>query len=594
MKNIPWILFIIFAGFNCIACNDDKNEITLIIEETSIFFESHEAQEKQISITTNALSVNIEIPVLDQEWCSAKRAGDAIIISVKENRSIESARTTSVIITAEGTASRTIKVSQQGRKTNSEIGITSFVIPAKLNNLTNDINGIINNEEQTITLTSSEWIPNIKNLIVSFVALGGVSVNGKEQVSGVTANSFFNELKYVIKKDNGITVDYDIICVGPMFTGLPVMSVNIDGGLEVVEKTTKLPAVFSLSVPNEDAIDMNSTVVTIRGRGNSTWAKPKKPYRIDFPDKTPLFHLPAAKKWVLLANYNDPTLLMNDVTFELARQMKIPFTHSSIHVELFLNGTYRGNYVLTEQNEIGEGRVNIDKTKGFLMEMDTNYDENYKFKSQYLNLPMMVSDPEPKDESGFNYIKTTMQNLESSLFESNFPNNKYEEYTDVNSLIDLILVNEIVQNAEVRHPKSLFCYKNGDSKIMWGPLWDFDLAFGHDYDDTKKYFEHSILLFYQKNEDYRTGSKFFSRFFEDPQFRAKYKARWNEIKPLVLDLPNYIDMMSAKLMKSQAENFKIPAALPPSQNLSYQELISQMKSWINNRVAFLDEKINKF
>lgn len=94
-----------------------------------------------------------------------------------------------------------------------------------------------------------------------------------------------------------------------------------------------------------------------------------------FDKKIPLFGLEAAKSWILLANYLDPTLIMNATAFELANRFKMKYSHHFFHVDVVLNGEYLGNYLITEHNQVGAGRVDIDKTNGFLVELDRYYDE---------------------------------------------------------------------------------------------------------------------------------------------------------------------------------------------------------------------------
>ena len=105
----------------------------------------------------------------------------------------------------------------------------------------------------------------------------------------------------------------------------------------------------------------------IRGRGNSTWIwYPKKPYRIKLDEKASVLGLDANKDWVLLANYRDPTHLMNTFVFEMGYGLNMPFTNHTRYVEVTLNGDYIGLYQLTEQIEVGKSRVDIGKKKGWL------------------------------------------------------------------------------------------------------------------------------------------------------------------------------------------------------------------------------------
>jgi len=589
MKKHPVVFLVIsFFILLTVACSKESEEITLTLERAQINFDTPDKQAMDVFFESNALQITLAIPESDRTWCSATLAENRITVKVSENISVGAARSTIITVMAEGlSAPQTISVTQAA----SSRYIRSFTIPAGINNLHTDIKGVIDDKARTITLTSSEWIGNVKNLIAQFETPGKLFIGEKEQMSGVTPNSFLEKLIYRVKTGDGQVTEYVLITRGPMFTGLPVIKVDIDGGAEVVIKDEKLPSTLFLTVPENNSFDKHATRMTIRGRGNSTWNMPKKPYRIDFPEETSLFGLAKAKKWVLLANYQDPTLLMNDVAFQLGRLLGLEFNHSSIHVELFINGTHRGNYQLTEQNEVGVGRVDIDTNGGFLVEMDTYFDEDYKFVTDHLRLPVMVAEPALNNENEMEYIRVAMQAMEDALFETDFPNNAYEEHTDVHSLINYMLINEVVRNQELGHPKSTYCYKEADTKIKWGPLWDFDWAFG--YNEQNAYFIKTNLLFYQGNSDARPGARFFSRLMEIPGFRASYKARWREVRPLVAGITDYIDEKAARLDQSQALNFNIPEATPVTRNKSYQQLINQMKAWLEGRITFLDAEIDK-
>ncbi|KAA6305826.1 hypothetical protein EZS27_042520, partial [termite gut metagenome] len=149
----------------------------------------------------------------------------------------------------------------------------------------------------------------------------------------------------------------------------------------------------------------------IRGRGNVTWTYPKKPYRLKFDKKISVFGLGEAKSWVLLANYRDPTLIMNTVAFELGHKLKFPYTNHANHVEMFVNEEYKGSYMLTEQVQVDKYRIDIDEKKDFFVELDTYYDEEIKFRSALINLPVNVKSPEVKNESEIEFVKIAINNL---------------------------------------------------------------------------------------------------------------------------------------------------------------------------------------
>ncbi|MDH6304333.1 hypothetical protein M2459_001065 [Parabacteroides sp. PF5-5] len=328
----------------------------------------------------------------------------------------------------------------------------------------------------------------------------------------------------------------------------------------------------------------------VRGRGNTTWQYIKKPYRIKFDKKTSLFGLGAAKSWVLLANYLDPTFMMNTIAFKLGHQFGVEYTNHSNHVELFLNEEYLGNYVLTEQVQVNEHRVNIDEETDFLVEFDRYYDEDFKFKSALINMPVNIKSPDLEDESGMDFVKKAINALDEALYgeTSGFPNSNWQELIDVPTLIDYIMINEIVRNRELVIPGSVYLYKKGDDKIKMGPLWDFDWGFGYT-ESGHIYYDNAKTWLYKKYDKHSSGpgGSFFYRFFDDPTFRQAYKARWNEMKGTLENLYSFIDDLRYELYQSSVQNNK-----RWKKNHDIFDETDKMKDWLQERIEFLDENIN--
>jgi hypothetical protein len=374
------------------------------------------------------------------------------------------------------------------------------------------------------------------------------------------------------------------------FTGLPVIYINTAGRAAVVSKDVYLNAEFWMNGGTKTS-SVDTTPTTIKGRGNSTWSYPKKPYRLKFDDKISLFGLTAAKNWVLLASYLDPTFIMNSVAFEIGRRMGIPYTHHAYNVELVLNGVHKGSYVLTEQVEAKKGRVDIDEETDILVETDTYYDEVYRFRTPRIQLPVMMKSPE--SDAGLNMARATFTALETAMFGEAFPNTHYTELIDVPSLVDFILLNEIVRNCELKHPKSCYFYQRQGEKLMCGPLWDFDWAFGYT-ESGFSYFSNATNQQYFNRSDVgaadRVGRTFFCRFFIDPAFRTLYKARWNEVKPLLDNINTYIDGLAADLQVSATYDYPMWS----KGNMSFNSEITRMKAWMSTRIGYLNTEINKY
>ena len=324
----------------------------------------------------------------------------------------------------------------------------------------------------------------------------------------------------------------------------------------------------------------------IRGRGNSTWGMPKKPYRLKLDESTSILGLLPEKDWVLLANYIDPTLMLNSVAFKIGQLLQLQYTNNAIPVDLTINNKYIGSYVLTEQVELSSSRVNIDKKDGVLLELDLNYDEDFKFYSNHYRLPVMIKDPDITSDSQFQKIKNDFHQLEDSVKSIYFPNNEYDKLIDIESLAKYFVVYNLTHNMEINHPKSTYIYKDKNGKYFMGPIWDFDWAF--DYEGTSVHFGSSQNPLFKKLPSNSTGYYFFTRFLDDPTFVALYKQTWNNFKKEKMSLLlNYIDDYAASITESQKNDYEVWK----KGTTNFQYKIESLKAWLERRL-YLDEYMN--
>jgi len=432
------------------------------------------------------------------------------------------------------------------------------------------------------------WIENINEGIARFEAEGEVRIGGKEQLSDETANDFSKPVTYTVKAEDGTVKTYKVELRAPQTTGIPIVKIDTDGGAPILDKENYVDANFRLIDPAHPEFEVDK-YTGIRGRGNTTWAFPKKPYRIKFDKKTSLFGYGAAKSWVLLANWQDPTFIMNTVAFEIARLLDLEYTNHPNHVELFLNNRYQGSYVLTEQVQVNEHRIDIDEETDFLVELDSYFDEDYKWRTPILGLPANIKSPELDDEAGMDFVTKAVNEMEAALMGDDFPLTNYGELIDIPTLINYILVNEIVRNRELEHPKSVYLYKKGEDKIKMGPVWDFDWGFGYTGDGQIYFSSPEGLHFYNKTVYPSTlpGAVFFFHFFEDPAFRQAYKERWNEIKGRLSGLDAFIAEYGEILLRSGEENRKVWPNY-----LDHTGEISKMQEWLKKRLESIDKEIN--
>ena len=142
------------------------------------------------------------------------------------------------------------------------------------------------------------------------------------------------------------------------FSKLPVVYIDTLKGISVSSHTTYRVGSMLVQLNGESAEYEYAGSVQIRGRGNTSWTWPKKPYRIKLGRKADLFGMGANKNWVLLANYLDESLLRNTTAQQVAAELGL-VSMDSVWVDVVLNGSYIGNYQLCEQVRIDETRVDI-------------------------------------------------------------------------------------------------------------------------------------------------------------------------------------------------------------------------------------------
>ena len=284
-------------------------------------------------------------------------------------------------------------------------------------------------------------------------------------------------------EDMNSSADHSAKCYGDLTLTVTEQDAKEKGFQNIVSKDKKEDTPGSLE---------------IRGRGNYTWTSDlsdKKPYQFKLEEKEDLLGMGAAKTWILLKNNND--LIKNKLGLDLAKEIGLDFTADSEFVDLFMNGQYLGNYLLTEKVEVGKQRVNItdiddkikkegltpdtDLTGGYLLEIDNSWDELLQIRHN--NIWITVKSPEKvadkvSEDNGYAYIQERMTNILDSVFtDGKMPNGRsYLDYIDPESFAKYFWHQEFLKNGDCGRGSTFF-YKdrdNIDPFIYAGPIWDND------------------------------------------------------------------------------------------------------------------------
>lgn len=436
----------------------------------------------------------------------------------------------------------------------------------------------------------------------------------------------FNECKQIaVINGNGDSEIYDVEITN---TGLPIVVINQETGTVSSTSDSEFAAASSawyeatgakwqlkesdwlmtdgvdnFMIYNADGTsaltDKNGATVnkpvlsSTRERGNVSRQMPKKPFAVKLDKKHGIFmndsdptnDLPAHKRWVLLANWKDRTLLRNAVANEVAAAFNKTFPNDGIawnpsgqFVELVYNGVHVGNYYLCEQIKIDENRLNINEPYdaedaysgnaagyGYLLESDDGYDEAWKFMTK-MYIPFLFKD-DGNDEM-LSYAQNLVRGVEDNLRNGNY-STAYNTL-DLSSMVDFLLIQELMMNCELQHPKSMYSYIN-NGKLYAGPIWDFDwntLAvdgnFECGYSYTKSMLEDASPRYYNyilnssKYPDVDGGDKsymWYPMLVKDATFKAKAAERWNAVQGALAQVSANIPKTAEKIRKSEACNY---------------------------------------
>lgn len=410
---------------------------------------------------------------------------------------------------------------------------------------------------------------------------------------------------------NGTAREYPIVLNRTVYD-LPIVNIYLADGLSVDAIDRDVYSDMSIYIDCSGAEGFESADFMnggIHGRGHSTWKWDKKPYRIKLDSKAELLGLPANKDWVLMANHADKSLMRNIVAYDMGRTLgTFVWTATQYPVDLFVNGEYRGVYALGEQREIAKSRIDLyespdDPDRGYLIEVGgadgeglVNGIDKFHVKSGCADNCTFV-DPKPKDmtDEQRKYIIDYVNAADNAIVNGG----DYEEYIDIDSFMDWIIMHELTCNLDSCFRRSCYFNKNRGGKLEMGPIWDFDLAFGNFSMDNSAY-----NTWFTKGSDEKDAyieTNWCSYLMADEKFRSRIKARWFEVRGSLLDAAEKsISRNSALIERSQAENFRVWQTLGIKSGFqsqatagidTYAGQVQYLRDFIKKRAEWIDENI---
>ena len=472
-----------------------------------------------------------------------------------------------------------------------------------------------------------------------------VTADGTEQHSGESEQDFSKPVTYTVS--NGTESRSYIVEVTN--SGLPIAVLEHEGGsmnwpeadLNIRAKDEDWPQNDYFTLYNADGtVDVNRAQCGARLRGNSTQNFPKKPFALKFEDKVGPQGMPTDKRWELLANWMDRTMLRNAVAQDVAHRTAnaladgLGWNPHGVSVELVINGRHVGNYYLIEKVKIDADRIDIKDCYedvvdggnanptvadcGYLLEFDDAMDEVNCFRTGR-GLPVMFKDEVPENGTLFKAVKDKVEYIEDYLESGNY--SSAYALLDINSVIDWFLVQELVMNDEYKHPKSAYMYIDGDGPLTAGPVWDFDwqsfsdkgridaLCGGNAYTGRAVnewlYSASVVIPWYNPFPDYKNDQPYmwYPLLFRDETFRSRVQERWPAIYAALQSVPAAIDSFAEKNRVSDSFNSAMwplmqvksaatySVAFNGDEDLSFDESIALMKEVYTERLEWMNSSI---
>lgn len=252
------------------------------------------------------------------------------------------------------------------------------------------------------------------------------------------------------------------------------------------------------AITDADGTLETADVKKIKGRGNSTWGKAKKPYNITFKDNVTIGSMNECKKFSMLANYQDDSLSRNRFLYDLSDAVDMPYASDSRYVDFYSDGYYWGSYQMCQKIDTGKtnllsdiddkGYLNkdgsINENFEFVCEVDASAnDDDYHFNSSSGNkITIKTPELEPGDK-GYNEVKNYVKNKFDSFYNAiKSSNENLADYADVDSVTKIYLINELGKNWDSGVSSLYFTYKqdeNGNWKFYGSPVWDYDNSLGN-------------------------------------------------------------------------------------------------------------------
>ena len=424
---------------------------------------------------------------------------------------------------------------------------------------------------------------------------------------------------------------------------IPALFIDTNsGGIEELKADKEYRVSGTVKAVSSEGIWENGYALTsIGGRGNTSFAGyEKKPFSITLNEDASILGLPGGRKYALISNASDPSLIRNDMARRMEAALELQYSHAGQFVDLYINGEYEGNYYLCDDIEIGEERVNINNMEAImdLIYKTRNYESkevyetgtvkakkihvnpkdisggyllereySQRFENEYADISsgfitenkehFVVKNPRYCSVEQIEYISGYVNEAEKAILSSDGKNlqtgKHYKDYIDVDSFVKKYLVEEISKNYDAGVSSSYF-YKDSDvngGKLCAGPGWDYDMSLGNYVDWMEEFSADPTGISELAFHTY--ASSWYTELYAKQEFYSMIEEYyWKLAEPFLKDmLENGIDSYQEKLEASAKMNeirWKEELEANPYYK-NRQQTFKDLKEFLAARKAYLDE-----
>ena len=409
-------------------------------------------------------------------------------------------------------------------------------------------------------------------------------------------------------------------------SNLPIVVINTDGGVPIPDEPKVLATMkiiwhqdgsrnYLSDINNPEFLNYDGRI-GIERRGTSSQMPNKKPYGLTTlmsddvtNNNVSILGMPSENDWILNSLPFDQTGMRDVLSYELSEKLG-QYASRRVYCEVVINGSYNGLYVFMEKIKVDKDRVNIQKmdencynqpevSGGYITKTDKTtggdpvawtmqgygggwWPETADFIHHYPK-------PENINTSQHNYIKNVFMDLAEKAGNHNVSiENGIPSIIDIPSFVDFMIIGEFASNVDV-YAFSTFFHKDRKGKLRAGPVWDYNLTYGHDEFGNRSRYD-----VWQFDNDDNNGPKFWKDLFETIAFRCYFAKRWFEVTAEGMPL-NY-NQISARM--DELDQLIAEAVVRDNQRWGYMNQhayeVQAMKTWIQQRINWLNNNIMSF